>query len=138
MSRYAFPSVLIVALAFVASGLNKTSFSQEPRTDKVDLAKLNDSFRDKVLMVDAGPSNLMEGEGSSAVIGNASVLLIGDRYFIQGTAYYPKSSKNRWYEGSTVGIALDKVSQYWLWTPEQFEQYMKRLDEYDTGEADTQ
>ncbi len=81
-------------------------------------------------------SSALESKSSSAVIKNAEILLIGDRYFVQGQGHAPEGYDDSWYVGTTVGMAWNHITRYYVMTPEQFEKYAKRWT--DRKDADTQ
>jgi hypothetical protein len=88
------------------------------------------NFKGKVVMLMVDYSSALEDKRSTEYISDAAVEEIGGRYFVTGKAYSmkepPKDSPPDWRKGAYIGIAWDKVQQFYVFTPDQIEEMLKR------------
>jgi hypothetical protein len=92
------------------------------------------SFKGKVVLLIIDRSSALEKKSDTEYISDAVIQKLGDRYFITGAAYSWKddTAKDRhdWRKNSQIGVAWEKVQQYYVFSPERMEEIMKkRLEE---------
>ncbi len=87
-------------------------------------------FAGRIVMLVVDHSNALENKRGSEYLENAQLQEIGGRYFILGDAYSPKSEaedpSEDWRKGSQVGIAWEKVQQFYVFSPEQMDNMVKK------------
>src|SRR3954465_443369 len=84
------------------------------------------NFKGKVLLLIIDRSSALEKKSDTEYLSDAVVQKLGDRYFITGTAYSWKdeATKDRhdWRKGSQIGVAWEKVQQYYVFSPERMDE----------------
>ncbi len=90
------------------------------------MSDISEAFRGKIVMIEIDRSSALESKSNHAVLKDAQVLLIGDRYFIQGKGHTPKGYEGSWYKNAVVGISWSDVTRYYVMTLEQFEEYSEQ------------
>ena len=92
-------------------------------------------FKGKVVLLIVDYSNALENQRDTEYLSNAVIQKLGDRYFITGDAYSlrdaPESARRDWRKGSHIGIAWEKVQQFYVFSPEKMEEIIKRRLEED-------
>jgi len=147
--RTLFPAMAMMLLAGVTCLWTLPLFSEETATGNnvggiqlaegetdeggISLAELSESFRGKILMLEIDRSSALESRSGHAVLKEARILLIGDRYFLHGTGHAPAEYKQSWYNDTFVGISWESVSRYYVMTYEQFEEYTKQYSKKNQG-----
>ena len=104
--------------------------------DDKPVEKPTPNFIGRIVMLVVDHSNAMESKRGTEYLENAQLQEIGGRYFIFGDAYSPNSEKSEsdesseasedWRKGSQVGIAWDKVQQFYVFSPEQMDNMVKK------------
>jgi|tagenome__1003787_1003787.scaffolds.fasta_scaffold20522624_2 hypothetical protein len=91
------------------------------------------TFKGKVLLLIIDRSSALEKKSDTEYLSDAVVQKLGDRYFITGAAYSWKddAAKDRhdWRKGSQIGVAWEKVQQYYVFSPERMDEIMKKRQE---------
>jgi len=124
-----------LALWLIVFGLaldTSSAFTAEEAADKAPALDM----KGKVVMLMVDYSSALEDKRSSEYLLDASIQELGGRYFITGRAYSlkepPKDSPFDWRKGAQIGIAWDKVQQFYIFAPEQMEEIIKkRVEERD-------
>jgi hypothetical protein len=92
-------------------------------------------FKGKVVLLIVDHSNALENKRDTEYISNAVIQKLGGRYFITGNAYSledaPDNAPRDWRKGSQLGIAWEKVQQFYIFSPERMEEMIKRRLEED-------
>jgi hypothetical protein len=124
-----------IALWLIVLGLALGTSSALTAEESADKSPALD-MKGKVVMLMVDYSSALEDKRSSEYLMDAVVQEIGGRYFITGRAYSlkepPKDSPIDWRKGAHIGIAWDKVQQFYIFAPEQMEEIIKkRVEERD-------
>jgi hypothetical protein len=121
--------IIVLVLSTVAATYCVAILSAEEAADEQSLP----SFKDRIVLLAIDDSSVLENKRGSAYLKEPVLQKVGNRYFIIGDAYMPKSedeSRTPWQMGAQVGIAWDKVQAFYVYTPERMEEIWKeRSDE---------
>ena len=129
MSRN-YVSLAAILLAAFALCVPATTAAE---SDAKEQSSMN--FKGKVVLLIIDHSSALEKKSDTEYISDAVVQKLGNRFFITGAAYSFKeteeSSKPRadWRKGSQIGVAWDKVQQYYVFSPERMDEIMKKRQE---------
>jgi hypothetical protein len=123
-------SILFVFAIIFIPPLSTTYAEQSDETKESISNKL---FEGKIVVFRVDRSSALETKESSKSMKNASILEIGGRYFVIGTAYVPDDPDYAEYQSMqdvNIGIAWEKVSEYQAFTDEQYISYLKWWKEH--------
>jgi hypothetical protein len=127
--------VALLALYLLVVVGASTAFTAEEAKSNSSTA----NFKGKVVMLMVDYSSALEDKRSTEYIIDPAVEEIGGRYFVTGKAYSmkepPKDSPPDWRKGAHIGIAWEKVQQFYVFAPDEIEEMLKRrMDEDDDSE----
>jgi hypothetical protein len=117
--------LVLVACAVPALAENESGDDQSPL-----------DFKGKVVLLILDQSNALEHKSGSEYLRDAVIQELGGRFFITGSAYSFAGTTDEpprdWRKGSQIGIAWDKVQQFYVFSPEQMDEMLKkRMEEED-------
>jgi len=128
MSRKFLASIGCV-LALLATGYLSSHAAESGAKEPASI-----DFKGKVLLLIIDRSGPLEKKDDSEYISDAVLQKLGDRYFVTGNAYTYKDApgdRHDWRKGAQVGIAWEKVQQYYVYSPERIDEIMKKRYEDD-------
>jgi hypothetical protein len=86
------------------------------------------SFQGKIVWAMIASSTVLEDGRNSEILKDPVLRKIGDRYFLVGTPHQRPDSTPDWRASSEAGVAWESVQQFYVYTPEQFDEVMKNYD----------
>lgn len=93
------------------------------------------SFGDKIVVISVEMSVGNERYSSAATLKDAKLIRLGDRTFIRGIGFVAKGDEKNeeiaWFNGIDASYAWDGVVDFYVFTPEQHEQYRKWVQQHD-------
>ena len=114
-----------IVLALIGVGLLRAFAAEETAPEQPTL-----DFKGRVVLLIVDYSNAVENRRGTEYVENAVLQKLGNRYFITGKAYSmkerPEDAPPDWRKGSRIGIAWEKVQQFYAFSPEQMDEIMKR------------
>lgn len=117
LSRFAFAGLLAIIIVGSISAFGESE-SSDP--DVV-------SFQGKIVWAMIPSSTVLEDGRNSEILKDPVLRKIGGRFFLIGKPQQRPNSPTDWRSGSEAGVAWDSVQQYYVYTPEQFEDVMKNF-----------
>jgi hypothetical protein len=85
-------------------------------------------FAGKVVMLTGVKSNGLESESVAEVLESPAIQKIGGKLFFVGAAKSsPDGEKVDWRKGTRVGVAMDHVEVFYVYTVEQYDEMQKTM-----------
>jgi hypothetical protein len=119
---------MVTAVLYVGSSLLLAANETAKADTDID-------FSGKVVLLIVDYSNAVENKRGTEYLNEPVIKKIGDRYFIAGKAFSlkesPAGTDDDWRKGSDVGIAWEKVQQYYVFSPDKMVEIIKKRLEQD-------
>lgn len=82
-------------------------------------------FQGQIVVIVVDQSSAIETRNRTEILRDPQIRMIGNRYFIVGKAVQRPGGEKDWRTGAEVGMAWDVVQQYYAYSPNDFETYLK-------------
>jgi hypothetical protein len=109
---------LVIAFWSLSGSAADDKLREEPAID----------FAGKVVMLTPISSNALATENVAEVLESPTIQKIGGKMFFVGAAKAaPDEEKFDWRKGTRVGVAVDQVESFYVYTPEQYDEMQKTM-----------
>jgi hypothetical protein len=86
------------------------------------------NFAGKIVMLTPANTNALASDNVAEVLKDAAIQNIGGRLFFIGAAQSaPDDAKYDWRKGSQVGVAIDQIESFYVFTPEQYDEMQRAM-----------
>jgi hypothetical protein len=110
----------VVVLGVIVGG---RSLAQEKAAES---NKRTPDFEGKVLLLRVDRSTSVESKTELVVLKSPDIVVLGGRHFIHGKPLIrPDEESEQWFATGAIGHSWDTIKEYWVFTPEAYDEYEK-------------